>query len=83
MCATAQDEEFLYLVMDYIPGGDMMSLLMKWSRKRPRAPIVSAAPARPSCLRAGSGIAEEAAAAAYRALALTLRVPSQHAGVTC
>jgi len=24
-----QDEEFLYLVMEYIPGGDMMSLLMK------------------------------------------------------
>ena len=24
-----QDEEFLYLVMEYLPGGDMMSLLMK------------------------------------------------------
>ena len=24
-----QDETFLYLVMEYLPGGDMMSLLMK------------------------------------------------------
>lgn len=24
-----QDELFLYLVMDYLPGGDLMSLLMK------------------------------------------------------
>jgi serine/threonine protein kinase len=24
-----QDEYFLYLVMDYLPGGDLMSLLMK------------------------------------------------------
>jgi len=24
-----QDDEFLYLVMEYVPGGDMMSLLMK------------------------------------------------------
>ena len=25
-----QDEKFLYLVMDYIPGGDLMSLLIKF-----------------------------------------------------
>jgi serine/threonine kinase 38 len=24
-----QDEEFLYLVMEYLPGGDMMTLLMR------------------------------------------------------
>merc|ERR1712196_112419 len=24
-----QDEEFLYLVMEYVPGGDVMSLLMR------------------------------------------------------
>jgi serine/threonine kinase 38 len=24
-----QDDEFLYLVMEYLPGGDMMTLLMR------------------------------------------------------
>jgi serine/threonine kinase 38 len=24
-----QDEQFLYLVMEYLPGGDMMTLLMR------------------------------------------------------
>ena len=26
---SLQDEQFLYLVMEYLPGGDMMTLLMR------------------------------------------------------
>lgn len=29
LCYSFQDEEFLYLIMEYLPGGDMMTLLMR------------------------------------------------------
>lgn len=29
LCCSFQDEENLYLIMEYLPGGDMMTLLMQ------------------------------------------------------
>lgn len=29
LCYSFQDEEHLYLIMEYLPGGDMMTLLMR------------------------------------------------------